>query len=432
MTKNILMIIFALILIIGFTEVASAVITEDTHYDVPEVPFPGYLETFNDPVFGYPVTRIGDLDVFGTNEARHFYSKRDPWNCDGTYIILSFAGGTFLLNGGTYEYIKRLDLTYAEEPCWSTTDPHIIYYHKDNSIYTYNVLTDESTLIRTFSEYNKISMRWEGNWAADGDWVAYQGTGNGRNDFFTYQLSTNTVHGVWPLSTFGRTDCDWVSISPSGKYVLVNWGDPGSGTGEGVDLFDNKMNYIRKLTPEAEHADIGWDENGDDVYVTVTYMENVPRDLYAYWLKDSRKVRMVNLDWGGMHVSCRNLKQPGWALISYTTHISESPFHDEVFIVKMDGSEVKRIAHHHSTSREYRAEVHGVVNVWGDRVLFASDWGPNNAGTGSDGWYSYAVDLRENGITGTILGTVKDLFKEICQIVAKIISSIEDFLNPHF
>ena len=55
-----------------------------------------------------------------------------------------------------------------------------------------------------------------------------------------------------------------------------------------------------------------------------------------------------------LHVSCRNLDKPGWALISTQAPDSKYPNHDfEIFWVRMNGSgEVRRVAHHRSSREE--------------------------------------------------------------------------------
>ena len=99
------------------------------------------------------------------------------------------------------------------------------------------------------------------------------------------------------------------------------------------------------------------------------------------------------------HISCRNLLQPGWCVVS--TYASSQrvdqggslpwlPFEDEVFALKLDGSQtVNRVAHHRSRRYPphveepdpglYFAEPHATVSARGDKVVYGSNWGDTSS-----------------------------------------------------
>src|SRR5258706_863226 len=70
---------------------------------VPSVLRPAYLAPITDPTFGTQITRISDQTAFNdTYKAiRHNYAKNQPWNSDGTLILLSYEYDAHVLNGST-------------------------------------------------------------------------------------------------------------------------------------------------------------------------------------------------------------------------------------------------------------------------------------------------------------------------------------------
>jgi hypothetical protein len=81
-----------------------------TTVPVPDVDRPGYLETITDPTWGTEVTRISSRQAFDdTSDAqRHAYSRIQPWNADGSLLMLGYNYPAPLLDGETYEYLGQL------------------------------------------------------------------------------------------------------------------------------------------------------------------------------------------------------------------------------------------------------------------------------------------------------------------------------------
>src|SRR5262249_8437067 len=83
-------------------------------FTVPSLPEPGYLHAILDPTFGTLVTRIADdpgqpvgtLESTWGIDARHVYSKVEPWNSTGTMLALDGGGpgsSRVLLDGSSYQ-----------------------------------------------------------------------------------------------------------------------------------------------------------------------------------------------------------------------------------------------------------------------------------------------------------------------------------------
>src|SRR3990172_1645924 len=306
----------------GMTQSGFDGLIADHEIHVPtKVARPGLHASYVDPVFKTTVTRITDPSQIGGNvsRVRHYYSKMNPFNADESRAILFTSdGGVWLYDARTWNPIKNLRIVSSDpEIQWHPSDPYIFYFldFMENSpnvraMFTYDVLND------------KVSKR---------------------------------------ISVTERMADDWISVSPSGKYVVIMGGDRSR-------IYDIDMNHLRDL-PEGSygHADLCLKADRSDAMVF---------DGADLQLDHNRNINMADLATGKIsiltrigwattpHVSCRNLNFPGWALISTQGPDQKYPNHDfEIFWVKMDGSgQVRRFAHHHS-SREnggYFAEQHAV------------------------------------------------------------------------
>jgi hypothetical protein len=203
-----------------------------------------------------------------------------------------------------------------------------------------------------------------------------------------------------------------ISISPSGRYVDVKYA--GRGDFHRILAVDPTTLALRIQNMAAKaprcgtlidgqpvgpngwlmglkHADMAQNpfDHGEDVIVGVTRclrgrivqgqrigavtMQRL-RDGAVTALTDDRGGKEAD----GFHVSCRNLRRPGWAYVSFDNAPSYAGkrFYDEIVAVKLDGSKmVERLAHQHSDHGNYRAEPHAVPSPDGRRVLWASNWG---------------------------------------------------------
>jgi hypothetical protein len=363
---------------------------------IPNTPRPALHQSVKDPVFGTTIKRISDGSQGDgkITRMRHYYSKADPFNADGTRAVLFASDGSkWLYDTSTWKPIKYLKITSSDpEIQWHPRDPNLLY-HLDfvgnspnvRAMFRYDIRTDSRTMLRDFAEYETARGRLEGNLDKEGRYYAMFGKRGKQGEAFVYDLVNDKVSPKLPVTE--KMADDWISVSPSGKYVVMMGGDRSR-------VYDIQMNHLRDLEKGSfGHADLCLRENGSDVMVF---------DGADLQLDHNRNINMVDLETGKItaiarigwrstpHISCRNLDMPGWALISTQGPDKKYPNHDfEIFWVKLDGSnEVRRVAHHHS-SREsggYFAEQHAVTNRSGTRIMFASNWRESAVG-------SYLIEL---------------------------------------
>jgi hypothetical protein len=371
-----------------------------TNRTQPTVSRPGYLSPITDPVFGTTISRVSDQAAIcsSCSYIRHTYAKNQPWNSDGTKILLGYTNIAYLTDGGTgashpqgtkYGYIKSLNIPSNQE-VWSNTNPNIIYDTRGNSFVTINATTGTLSTLKSFTlsgvPYDSVTIgEGEGNLSNDDKYAALVGHKGTSKYLIVYNIPANTITTEQLL---GTGTLDWVSMSQSGRYVLVSWEPDGSAGQQGLKRFDLTTSSWLHLHNYTEHGDLGYDSAGNDVYVQFYSSAIGPWDLHAWRLDTGTNYKVQALDWQTTHVSCRNTNRPGWCYISDSMPDPARirPGFNETFAVKIephaDGiGVVERFAHQHQTnSIPYDLRAFSSPNRDGSKVMFASDWGAGNNG----------------------------------------------------
>ena len=386
---------------------------------------PGYLNPIVDPTFSTQVTRIADDTGFSTSpvsgtwgaDARHVYSKQQPWNSDGTLIAIeNRSGGSpspLFLDGTTYQpkfgpcsSAPFYDYRWHPSPAHAKEMINVDGSGKQLTWYdVVNCVTTRSWTLPITSNYGIGSG--EGNPSNDGRFVAIANDSqmvivdmDPQPPFAPYP--NKRIGPVRRLSDCGLSDCsiDWVSVSSSGRFAVVNY------NGDYPRVFDIDAATLA-LTPHAYpastpeclshdptngfildlgHADFALNPFDSDEDVVIgqrssgcpSKVNGVPmagvvmvrlRDGFVTMLTDPTNEAFPH------HISTRNLDRPGWVYVSYYPGPGQR-FNDEIVAIKMDGSQaVERLAHIHSDINGcYRCEPHAVPSRDGQRVIFASNW----------------------------------------------------------
>ncbi|WP_198342161.1 CBM96 family carbohydrate-binding protein [Nitrosococcus watsonii] len=409
---------------------------------VSRIPEPAYLEPVKDPQFNTKITRISDnsgtaiLNINGRwgSDARHHYSKDQPWNSDGTLLALQNSGSPsqIFLDGKTYEPKYARCRNYASyEDRWhpSRRHPHERINLKDSTLNWFDVVNCAETRRWQLPFSGSIS---EGNTSIDGRYLLVFDTTrmvivdmDPQAPLASYVNGNKRIGPVYNFSKCGLSNCrpDWVSISPSGKYAVAQY------KGDYTRVFDVNPNTLaltpRPMPPASSqcgsgqtartgyiynvgHADMTLNpfDNNEDVIVgqhrswcPSTVNGKAMGRVVMVRLKDNTVTSLTDPEDEGYsrHISTRNYDRPGWAYVSYYPQ-SGKRFNDEIVAVKLDGSQtVERLAHQHSNASGcYRCEPHAVPSRDGRRVLWASNWALNcGSGCGSRSEIkAYVADTR--------------------------------------
>lgn len=352
---------------------------------IPAIKKPAYLKSYIDPVFGTKVTRItGEpgLDIPNIKGkwaeiARHHYSKDAAWNCDQSLLLLARHRGRprmLFLDGNTYVPLFGYDRSAGAETRWHPNRPAIMVYVKDNVIGYWDVCRNITQVIATFPGYREFRIGpSEGNLSLDGRLIVVTAKKGSDRIAFAYELQNKHKY---PDLILNDVIVDWVSISASGKYIVLN--DEIDGGKDQTQVYDLAGNKIGKLWAEygrPSHYDLTVDENGDDIAVGVSKSKPDVGRVIKRRLRDGKVTVLTPGGYAG-HTSTRNVKRPGWAYVTYQGRSPNwPPYWDEVVAVKLDGSmTVERIAHLHTKRIDYWTEAHAVPSPDGRRVLWASNW----------------------------------------------------------
>ncbi len=394
---------------------SSAVFTE------PAVPRPPYGAPMMDPTFHTLVRRIagnvgtalgGGVAGSWGRDARHHYSKDQPWNSDGTLLALQNSGSPsqVYLDGRTYTVKLGKCSSYSVgDDRWhpSKAHPDERINVNGSELMWYDVVRCVKTRSWTLPFAVDYFGPSEGNPSNDGRYAALtDGT-----RMFVVDMDPQPPLAPYPaqrigpavsIASCGLADCsvDWVSVSASGKYVVVSY------NGDHPRVFDldpGTLALTPRVMPASEthcsgapgrgyiydlgHADLAVNpfDNNEDVLVGQEHCGNRGRVVGG---KVMGSVVMVRLRDGAVtpltdptneayahHISARNYDRPGWVYVGYHDEPGKK-YSDEIVAVKLDGSKsVQRFAHKHSAySGCYRCESHAVPSRDGRRVLFASNW----------------------------------------------------------
>lgn len=377
--------------------------TTMTKVTVPTIARPGYLSSIIDPIFKTQITRIADQSTFVMSDQyiRHIYSKNQPWNSDGSKIMLSYIYPAPILDGKSYKFLRRIN--QPSQATWSNTDPNKTYGtygvpSEANKFISCNMTTNAFKTLHTFSEYDSISLgEGEGNLSNDDRYIALQARKGSNTYILVYDIpndtvvSTRNLRGSWPNN---------ISMSQSGKYVVVDWAGMPSGAqrNAGLEVFDRNLNFLRQISTYSNHGDIGYDANGYEVFVMRSNDWNA--GIISIRLNNGVKKSVLGgtsayrlgSNWSN-HISCRNIKRPGWCYYSDAEPSSESTSmaYQEIIAIKLDGSQtVERFAHeHHGENMNYGAYPMAVPNRDGSKVMWASEW----KGGASAPVYSYVAEM---------------------------------------
>lgn len=346
---------------------------------------PDYLKPIIDSTFGSKVTRIGDITRLAPAKPYHQYSKNQPWNSDGTMIMLD-GWPAAILDGNTYRK-KYTVMPQGDHHVWSNTNPKLIYGCSQNKFESVDASTSAGikTTLHTFAEYVNVSLGdWEGNISNDDHYAVLRGNISSPNTNFivVYDILNDKVVVSRNIGTIVPNN---MAMSQSGKYVMVQWGDAHAGTGEdqGICAYNTSdLSFVRNVANSGGgHFDYGYDTQGNEVAVG----SNSDRGIVMTRLDNGTKTFILSpnyMSWP-IHISLRNVNRPGWAYLSeFATDYSEptKPNYQIIFAVKLDPTSnnnaiTETFAHvHHSTTSEYDRSAFGVPNRDGSRVMFRSDW----------------------------------------------------------
>lgn len=397
-----------------FIEVPDPLSGENPLFLEGEAPFPPVGVPFPDDRFSTRLTRVTEAD--GIN-GRHEYSRFDPFNCDGSLILLvREEGGYSVFRTDSCPYNRPENLVAAiphlAEARWDREDPDVLWGIEGFCIKRLDVNAGAGETVKDFAadpavapllranpDIYRVTMKDEGEPSRDFRYWALLLQGE-REDYrprflLCWDRESDAVVGIREVRP-EESDIDWVGMSPRGNWVLIGGMEENAGELSGLTVADRGLNEFRHLDPTTAHSDVGLDAEGNEVVV----MQNVRTDhidmLYldpgaragregAEGYGGSGRVPLLRLFYAddspaglssGVHVSCN---ADGYCLVSTCTEpgAPERNWLDRsLVLVRLDprGPRAFYLAKTRNTTATYWEETHGAMSNDGSRVVWACNW----------------------------------------------------------
>jgi len=336
----------------------------------------------------------------------HDYAKTQAFNADGTLYRFSSVA---VYDARSLERI--IDLPNLYRALWSNTDPDVLFGFKQNErqVWRYRLSTGVTEVVIDLSEDPECEYMdlgpGEGNIDAADRYAALVCRSGADLLVLSFDLQTGNelTRRRFPGTWAGGGDMidlvDWVSVSQDGLSTLVMWDhnrtspeNPYVVDGEdhyGIEVFDTAtLSFQRRLWYYGNHGDCCVDTEGNPVFVQFAG----PAGSYVnmFRIADGLHTSIINDDQNpdgdiladfynhGGHISCRNLKRPGWAYLSID-HNNDLPDDfingGEIMAVKLDGSGVvEHFVHHRSSAEGYRTTPMPAPSPDGSIVVYTTDW----------------------------------------------------------
>jgi hypothetical protein len=346
---------------------------------------PAAGSSYVDPVFGSTIKRMSNSlvepNVANGSGTLPFisdeYSSMSPFNSDNSRILgLHFS--YFGLYDSSGSLMKNLNVCASCEPRWSKTNPSVLYFISGNQLKRLDVSTDAVSVVHTFSEYASISGKGESDISADGDHFVFAGN---NSSVFVYEISTDTKGPVFDTAGHGF---DSLYVTPNNN-VTITWFQNGTARYNGIEFFDGNMNFLRQVAPAGGHMDVTSDTNGDEILLWTNSADPTPicsNAIVKIRLSDAHETCLISLDWSlALHVSATDTG--GWFFMETYAPIDPGPdsaawkpYTNEILQVKLDGTEVRRLAHHRSRPFDgYNYTPRASASRDGSRLIFTSNFG---------------------------------------------------------
>jgi len=336
-----------------------------------------------------------------SDTAISLYPKIQAWNSDMSLMRIGYRlynANTLeespitrgLANEGSNSAYNKLCASLSGDFRWSTKDPNKFYvlnsslqliegYIIGNAIKCNTVLFDFSD--NGFEQAN--IGPGEGNIDFNDKYIVLpvKKIGDSKIYIFLYDLDNkrkvwnspklyNSNGAGWIASGnyWTPTVLDWVSMSPSGKYIVIN--DSSTGMYRYNIHFQDKRRLEYRgnngeITSQGGHGDIGFDTNGNEVLVQFLSGKGV----HSFNLDNPDelgKKLLISANGGGF-VSCRNTIHKGWCYVTTRTEGFR-----EIYALKLDGTSNQTVQRFTQTHENYFG---GTVSPDGTKVMFSNHWG---------------------------------------------------------
>ena len=343
---------------------------------------PNVGETIIDDISG--ITELTLLCPSDIDRVSMRYSKHPSWNADSTMFMAFSNEGMQFFNAETLEREQR---SVGFSPYYSSTDADVLYGYTNSSTsffkHTWSTNTTESLYDFADDGYSSISIGYNEGILSE-RFVALACDRVGGTDMVVFDILNEQIWSVIPLVG----SIDWISVSQSGDYLVIEYFGEGSTFGQGgIWAYDNTQvtpTNLRLIYDETEHSTLATDIDGNDVIVgfkgasigndnTFLYMARLSDGFIKYKFFDEGNPRGI---WCG-HLSAEG--EIGWITITETC--GEVGFFNrpalDVFALKLDYTDESLMRYYfraYSEKTSGESSAYATPNRDGTKILFQSWW----------------------------------------------------------
>ena len=224
--------LYAVLMLVCLVTPSAAYLTDTNSHAVPDDgtydrdtwnhdngSFPTVGNSYTDPVFNEPVTRLtANNPSGGTGLSMHY-----QWNADGTKIFHQLSGQVNILNAATGAVVKSNtpgNFDASHEFQWSPVNANEYYWTDGASIKKRNISTDTTSTVKTFgSTLGVVGHK--------GLWIVHPADDDGNANNLLFLVNLDNQFKVWELAddeiydgTFSTSDNRWTAFTPDGRYLV--------------------------------------------------------------------------------------------------------------------------------------------------------------------------------------------------------------------
>jgi uncharacterized protein (TIGR03437 family) len=396
---------------------------------------PASQSSYVDPTYGTTVQRISHAlatpDVASGGMLQYVlseYSTANPFSSDNSYLVLQQDSYFGLYNGsGAFLANLPLEISANSEPRWSRLDNSTLYYHVDggNQLKTYNVATNVTTVVQTFSQYSNIYGKGKTDVSYDGDHFIFIGCTasvayptlcpTASQQLFIYQISTGAQFPIIGNTPNGSSAWNNVFLSPDNEAV-VSWLTPGTARFQGVEVYNQQGTFLRQITHADGHSKMSRDSNGDEVFIWANSADPLPlcgqNAVVKVHMADGVQTCLISFDWSfGLHITAADNT---WVYAETYTDMGNDvippagwlPYMDELLQIKMDGSQINRLVQHRSRPlNDYNYMPKLSASRDGSRFVYGSNFGLQLSGAPQQYSDAYMIVVPQTAVTVTPSGS---------------------------
>jgi hypothetical protein len=361
------------------------------HAEPPPPALPRAGGKFFDPVFGTEIMRVTDETT--ATDGGTYYSYWPTFNCnntrllvktgtDGTAHVYDFDPVSFSL--GARRAVPRASAGNlgVEGAIWSGDDPDLLYGLIGLAIYAFHPSTQTFTRVADFSSrFPRGDFLWQLSMSRHDEVFAFsrrRPNAKGGSDYVGYAAYRRSDNSFILDQSIINNDLDEVQIDKTGRWLVVK-GETKTTRGFSVRDLQNGGSRKELGAGPPDYAPGHSDNAATFVTGYNNYLNTFDRRDFAN-PRPIIKELSLGQDWSeASHIS-HLADDDSWILVSLyvvaPANTPPGPFHNEIMLVKTDGSEnVIRLLHHHSVYKEYWDTPRANISRDGRFVAFTSNWG---------------------------------------------------------